>query len=254
MTERADGISALALQQELCLTSYKTAWSILQKLRAAMKPSLRGRLRGRIEVASYGIGGSEPTRRFTIAIGTEIRSAGERLVRIARLPDDSADGHARFVCDAIESGAQVHTTQIGDEQLHALGYRQVEPLSFPYMLPEFEAALLAHEMGGELTKDQADAYFRARDPNSRIIEATKIDSVRRLSRRLPNLYAELEVWLRDTHQGAGAIKPEHLDAYLNEFAFRVSFRIPHRPGLLFIKLLKAALKTPPARYRPSRRR
>jgi hypothetical protein len=90
-TERADGISALALQQELGLASYKSAWSIEQKQRAAMKPSLRGRLRGRIEVASYDIGGSEPNRRFTIATGTEIRPAGERHVRIARIPDDSTD-------------------------------------------------------------------------------------------------------------------------------------------------------------------
>jgi hypothetical protein len=59
LAECADGISALALQQELHLASYQPAWSILQKLRAAMKPSLRGRLRGRIEVASYGIGAEQ---------------------------------------------------------------------------------------------------------------------------------------------------------------------------------------------------
>ncbi|HWZ50741.1 MAG TPA: hypothetical protein VNW54_04680 [Granulicella sp.] len=135
-----------------------------------------------------------------------------------------------------------------------MGYLHEQPRTFPYMLPEFEAWLLAVEMGGELSEAQADSYLLVRDPNSPIIQAAQTDSVRRLSQRLPKLYAELEAWLSRTHQGAGAIKAKHLDAYLNEFAFRVNFRIPHRPGLLFIKLLSAALKTPPARFRPSRRR
>jgi transposase-like protein len=57
-------------------------------------------------------------------------------------------------------------------------------------------------------------------------------------------------WLLGTHQGS--VTAEHLDAYLNEFAFRFNRRHSRRRGLLFLRLLQNAVVTPPTRYRPSR--
>ena len=62
----------------------------------------------------------------------------------------------------------------------------------------------------------------------------------------------LKRWLLGTHQGS--VTGEHLDAYLNEFAFRFNRRHSRRRGLLFLRLLQHAVVTPPTRYRPSRSR
>ncbi len=48
----------------------------------------------------------------------------------------------------------------------------------------------------------------------------------------------LKRWLLGTHQGS--VTGEHLDAYLNEFAFRFNRRHSRRRGLLFLRLLQHA--------------
>jgi transposase-like protein len=56
----------------------------------------------------------------------------------------------------------------------------------------------------------------------------------------------LKRWLLGTHQGA--VRPEHLDAYLDEYTFRFNRRHSHSRGLLFYRLLEQAVVTPPAPY------
>lgn len=53
-------------------------------------------------------------------------------------------------------------------------------------------------------------------------------------------------WLLGTHQGS--FNMEHLDAYLNEYAFRFNRRTSRSRGLLFFRLLEQAVKTTPIRY------
>jgi hypothetical protein len=50
LTSQKNGISALGLQRELGIGSYKTAWTLLHKLRRAMVRPGRERLRGAVEV------------------------------------------------------------------------------------------------------------------------------------------------------------------------------------------------------------
>ena len=54
-------------------------------------------------------------------------------------------------------------------------------------------------------------------------------------------------WLLGTQQGA--VRPEHLDAYLDECTFRFNRRTSRARGLLFYRLLEQALQTPPAPYK-----
>ncbi len=56
----------------------------------------------------------------------------------------------------------------------------------------------------------------------------------------------LKRWLLSTHQGA--VSPEHLQAYLEEYAFRFNRRRSHRPGLLFYRLLEGAVACGPLTY------
>src|ERR1019366_234459 len=60
----------------------------------------------------------------------------------------------------------------------------------------------------------------------------------------------LKRWMLGTHQGS--VTATHLDAYLDEFAFRFNRRKSRRRGMLFYRLLENAVATQPTRYRPSR--
>jgi hypothetical protein len=57
----------------------------------------------------------------------------------------------------------------------------------------------------------------------------------------------LKRWLLGTHQGA--VRPEHLNDYLDEFTFRFNRRSSRSRGLLLYRLLEQAVVAPPAPYR-----
>ena len=54
-------------------------------------------------------------------------------------------------------------------------------------------------------------------------------------------------WLLCTHQGG--VKPGHMQAYLDEFAFRFNRRRSRARGMLFYRLLEQAVQAPPRTYR-----
>jgi hypothetical protein len=60
----------------------------------------------------------------------------------------------------------------------------------------------------------------------------------------------LKHWLLGTHQGS--VTAQYLDAYLDEFAFRFNRHHSRQRGMLFYRLMKNSVDTPPARFRPSR--
>ena len=53
-------------------------------------------------------------------------------------------------------------------------------------------------------------------------------------------------WILGTHHGA--VEPEHLDAYLDEFVFRFNQRTSASRGMLFYRLLQQAVVTEPVTY------
>ena len=53
-------------------------------------------------------------------------------------------------------------------------------------------------------------------------------------------------WILGTHHGA--VQPEHLDAYLDEFVFRFNRRTSSSRGMLFYRLLQQAVVTGPVTY------
>ena len=59
LTNQKNGVSALGLQRQLGLGSYKTAWTMLHKLRRAMVRPARKRLQGVVEVDEAYWGGVE---------------------------------------------------------------------------------------------------------------------------------------------------------------------------------------------------
>lgn len=61
--------------------------------------------------------------------------------------------------------------------------------------------------------------------------------------RVHRVSSLLKRWLLGTHQGA--VRPQQLDYYLDEFSFRFNRRSSNHRGLLFYRLLEQAVQIDP---------
>ena len=116
VTSQKNGASALGLQRVLGLGSYQTAWTVLHKLRRAMVRPGRDNLSGRVEVDETLVGGETPGRKgrgvpsqAVVVIAAQEAGAGIGRIRLARIPEASADHLHRFIQGAIFQGSCVHT-------------------------------------------------------------------------------------------------------------------------------------------------
>jgi transposase-like protein len=131
ITSQRTGASAKGLQQVLGLGSYETAWTWLHKLRRAMVRPGRDRLTGCVEVdESYlggleeGVRGRKTAKKALIAVAAEEVGAGIGRIRLARIPDASADSLQAFVESAVAPGSLLHTDGLlSYDRLATRGYR-----------------------------------------------------------------------------------------------------------------------------------
>ena len=220
MTNQKHGISALGLQRLLGLGSYRTAWTMLRKLRSAMVRPARERLSGTVEVDESYVGGIEQgthgrgaERKFIVVIAIEmIDPKGFGRIRLRRIGDVSSASLIPFIEYAVEPGSEVHTDAWK-------GYNGLSKRNY---------------------RHQAINLSASGDPAHVVMPGVHIVIVAGLLKR----------WLLGTHQGS--VTATHLDAYLDEFAFRFNRRKSRRRGMLFYRLLENAVVTKPTRYRPSR--
>jgi transposase-like protein len=116
VTSQKNGASALGLQRVLGLGSYQTAWTVLHKLRRAMVRPGRDKLSGSVEVDETQVGGVTPGQKgrgipskALVIIAAEEDGAGIGRIRMARVPDGSAEHLHRFIQETIAQGSSVHT-------------------------------------------------------------------------------------------------------------------------------------------------
>jgi transposase-like protein/predicted RNA-binding Zn-ribbon protein involved in translation (DUF1610 family) len=214
VTSQKTGISALGLQRELGLRSYKTAWAWLHKLRRAMVRPGRDRLTGQVEVDEAYIGGVHAGRtgrqtdtKALVAVAVQVE-AHQRLgrIRLRRLLDASGESLTGFVQDAVEPGSLVHTDGwMGYQPLKRHGYRHRTTF-----------------LQGQATS-----------PSQLLPHVHRVISL-------------LKRWLVGTHHGA--VTHEHLDYYLDEFTFRFNRRRSRSRGMLFFRLAQQAVAVDPAPY------
>jgi transposase-like protein len=130
ITNQKSGVSALGLQRALALGSYETAWAWLHKFRRAMVRPSRDRLSGEIEVDESYLGGVAPgkpgrgaEKKAVVAIAVEKRGRGMGRIRLARIPDTSADSLLPVIKEVVELGSVVSTDgHLGYKPLAAAGY------------------------------------------------------------------------------------------------------------------------------------
>jgi transposase-like protein len=210
VTTQKNGVSALGLQRVLGLGSYKTAWTMLHKLRRAMIRPGRERLSGLIEVDEAFWGGEEVGLRgrggeakILVLVAAEADGKGIGRVRLSTAPDQSRMSLHGFIQQTVEPGSTVRT----DGYNHYLGL---------------------------------EGYV-----HDRHIQTKQPEGVHVLP-RVHRVISLLKRWLMGTHQGA--ISQDQLNHYLDEFTFRFNRRKSAWRGKLFYRLMQQAVQVEPAPY------
>jgi transposase-like protein len=215
VTSQKNGASALGLQRVLGLGHYLTAWSWLHKLRRAMVRPGRDRLGGEVEVDETYVGG--------LAEGPRGRgSQNKALVSIAAEIDGKGIGRIRLARIADASAQSLRAFVEGSvtpgSRVHTDGWEAYSGLS-------------------------AWGYLHT----AQVLRGQGADAPTKLLPRVPRVAALLKRWLLGTHQGA--VRPDHLDYYLDEFTFRFNRRTSASRGKLFYRLVQQAVEVPPAPYK-----
>jgi len=209
-----NGASALGLQRVLGLGSYETAWTWLHKIRRAMVRPGRDLLAGRVEADETYLGGLEE--------GVHGRETFKKaLVVIAAQEDGKGIGRIRM--------------------------RRIPDASADSLLPFVESTV---EPGSTIHTDGWPGYAGVEAKGYRhevtVLKRSKT-SASELLPRVHRVASLLKRWILGTHQGA--VSPEHLDGYLDEFVFRFNRRTSRSRGKLFYRLLQNAMAVEPAPYK-----
>lgn len=213
MTSQKTGVSALNLQRNLGLGSYRTAWLLLHKIRNSMIHADRSLLQGDVEVDEAFIGGVRSGKRGRGAEGKELvviaaEYSGKKRVgriRIQRVPDASTENLEAFILANVAPGSTIHTDGWRS-------YNDVGKLGYKH-LPRKSATVLPDE----------------------------------LLPRINTVTALLKRWLLGTLHGR--LDPKHMDSYFEEFVFRFNRRTSKVRGLLFQRVLENSMRVSPSPYK-----
>ena len=220
LTSQKQGVSALGLQRVLGLGSYQTAWTMLHRFRRAMVRPDRERLKGRVEVDETYLAISDRQR----PISPTGRMSSTRKVLVAMAVEIlQPQGFGRIRVRRILDDS--------DECVVPFVQQSVEPGA--QVRTDGSAA---YRSLSELGYDHERTVMLGSDTPAHVAMAG-VHRVASLVKR----------WILGTHHGA--VQPEHLDAYLDEFVFRFNRRTSNSRGMLFYRLLQQAVVTKPVTYR-----
>lgn len=183
------GISALQLQRELGLGSYRSAWLLLQKIRRCFGESEAYPLRGFVEVDETYVDGVERgaqngrgrgRKKSLVVAAVEVTPKGLGALRLRAIPSPTRHELLSFVGKSVQTGSTVATDGWnGYYYLDLLGFRRKVHVE-KYGLPP--SAL----------------------------------------RGVHLVISNLKTWLQGRYHGS--VRPKYLPAYLDEFAYRFNRR------------------------------
>ena len=213
LTSQKYGANAMGLQRVLGLGSYRTAWTWLHKLRRAMVRPERDRLSGTVEVDETFVGGVEA--------GGGRRHVGKKaLVAIA---------------------AEVRGRTIGRIRM-----RRIRDSSADSLRPFIQEAIMPSHV---VVTDGLPTYLGLPEWGYHHERKVILGSGNPAHVAMPRVHrvaSLLDRWWLGTYQGA--IRPQHLDYYLDEFTFRFNRRTSRSRGKLFYRLVQQAAVITPTPY------
>jgi transposase-like protein len=211
LSRHKQGISALQLQRDLGLGSYQTAWTMLHKLRSALRRRTGQLLKGVVEADEAFVGGSRsggkrgrgaPNKSIVVVmVEQREHTAGSAALEI--VPDASWESLGPTVRGHIEGA---NTTVVTD------GHRGYSP---------FHSAGVDHEATTLVTPEAAGEVL----PWAHTI------------------ISNLKAWLLGTFRG---VSHKHLDRSLKEFTYRLNRR--WNEDKLFYYLTRRAVENNPLPY------
>jgi transposase-like protein len=212
ITSQKYGANALGLQRILGLGSYHTAWEWLHRIRRAMVRPDRDRLSGKVEVDESYVGGERPGKRGR---GAENKA---------------------LVMVAVEDKSQGRKKAMGRIRLH-----RVKDASAQSLQGFIDASV---EPGSTVRTDGWVGYSQlsAQGFRHEVVRTTDLVG----DDPLPTCHLVVSLfkrWLLGTYQGA--VQPQHLDYYLDEYTFRFNRRASQSRGKLFFRLVQQAAATGP---------
>jgi len=203
ISTRRTGISAKDLERIMGFGSYKTAWTWLHKLRAALVRPEREPLGPFVQMDEALIGGKGGPHKELVLVAAE----ADGRVRLAHAETNDKATLKRFADGQIALDARVVTDGLASYDSDSLGQR----------------------------------------PHEAIVQ-TKAE--RRESDALQVCHwtiSLLKRWLLGTH--AGAIGPKHLQAYLDEYAFRHNRRKTNGVGRIAARVIEQLVARQPLTMR-----
>ena len=150
-----------------------------------------------------------------------------------------------------KSGTSKVLVAVAVELLEPKGFGRIRLRRIPkgsahYLIPFVQESI---ESGAQVRTDGSGAYLPLKDLGydhrrtvmlgSEVPAHVSMAGVHRVA-------ALVKRWILGTHHGS--VRPEHLDAYLDEFVFRFNRRSSGSRGMLFFRLLQQAVATGPVTY------
>jgi hypothetical protein len=214
ITSHSNGMSALQLQAQLGLGSYKTAWLLLQKLRRSMVNPDRNPLKDLVEIDETEMpfrsrhdpedqpkGGRSPVGKMFVVCAVELSDDGHpRRIRMKHIPDGASKTLHGFIGQAVEPGAHIITD-----------------------------GWLGYENPPENTHE------------AKVVTGKKAHEILHWVHRV---FSNLKTWAKGVFHG---LRKRHLQRYLDEFVFRWNRRRHTRSA--FDTLLGIGVGLGPATYR-----
>ncbi len=226
VTSQKHGVSALGLKRALGLGSYQTAWTMLHRLRRAMVRPDRDALSGDVEVDELFLAGP-------------VRLTPNWRARYPSLSRDALNDLTSSVAVAVEvfkpkGLGRVHLRRIVDASEESL---------LPFILDAIERGSTVHTDGSHAYRSLSGFGYKHEQHvhlGSSQLPHVTMPAVNRIA-------SLLQRWLMGTHQGS--VRPQQLDYYLDEYAFRFNRRSSRSRGLLFCRLMEQSMATGPVPYK-----
>lgn len=203
ISTRRTGISAMDLMRIMGFGSYKTAWTWLHKIRAAMVRSDSEPMGPFVQIDEALVGGKGSPHKELVLVAAEANGR----VRLAHADNNDTATCACFVSGQIDSEAHVATDGHAGYNAQSLGKRPHEAII------------------------QTKAERREQDAVQACHWTVSL----------------LKRWLLGTH--AGAVSDKHLQAYLDEFAFRHNRRKTKGTVRIAARVIESLVGRPPRTMR-----
>jgi ISXO2-like transposase domain/Transposase zinc-ribbon domain len=188
MATQPNGISALQLQRELGLGSYKTAWLLCAKLRRSMAVTGGTPLSGLVEVAEAEIPrrskhdpathrGLHDRGKLLVVAAVEVQELRPGRIRLSAVPDPSA--------------------------------------------ASLQAFLAAHLAPGAIAKNEGWRDYSGAPKVNHSPQIIGGTATRKVLRWVDRIFSDLKLWAISVYHG---LRRRHLQSYLDEFTFRFNRR------------------------------